>query len=49
LVAAYRSDGRQRKQIAATLVEAWAIKLASDEAARADARFDAVCLRVGLT
>lgn len=34
-VAVYRSDGRQRKQTAATLVDARAIKLAHDDAARA--------------
>jgi hypothetical protein len=44
LVAVYRSDGRQRKQTAATLMEARAIKLAHHEAARAAARSDAVCL-----
>jgi hypothetical protein len=34
-VVVYRSDGRQRKQAAATLVEARAIKLARDAEARA--------------
>jgi hypothetical protein len=48
-VAVYRSDGRQHKQTAATLVYARAIKLAHDDAARAAARSDAGCLRVGLT
>jgi hypothetical protein len=46
-VAVYRSDGRQRKQTAATLVDARAIKLAHDDAARALS--DAGCLHVGLT
>jgi hypothetical protein len=34
-VAVYRNDGRQGKQTAATLVDAPAIKLAHDDAARA--------------
>jgi hypothetical protein len=49
-VAVYRSHGRQRKQTAATLVDARAIKLAHDDAARAlRPRSDAGCLRVALT